>query len=735
MKRSLRVKIFRMNIVLIAVAVALFAVLGIAQVRRFADIMEKTNREQNTVIMDTMSDSMREMAMESFQKYVVSSAKVLNGEFWTMRHDLEVLARQVQMVLEQPSTYAPVEVPLPSQADAGRLTLQLLYSDGADRSDPELKDQILRIGGLGNMMLEIVEGGETLLDCMVSLPGGASIIVDSTPEGKLGADGEPRPYNADRRPWYVGALVHGETYFTPVNKDNYFDTYEVMAGVPVYVNGELAAVCGGSIRMESLGGIISAAQLGELSDTCLINETGNVIYSSRTDGELGMAANELKSLRESGNADLVALVNEALEGDTGFSLLSVDGKETYIAYAPIATVGWTQLLTISQEDLNATAYLLTQQMDAIMEESIEGLRANEIRTVITTLIFAAALLGLAMALSMLFANRLVKPIKRMTLRVSEMQGSDMTFHVDDVLLTGDEIEVLARAFENMSEKMRGYVQEIVQITSEKQRLDTELSVAADIQANMLPSRFPAFPGRREFDLYAVMDPAKEVGGDFYDFFLIDDDHLALVMADVSGKGIPAALFMVISKTLIKNVALSGQHTGPAEILSDVNNRLCEGNGDNMFVTAWLGILTISTGSMVSACAGHEYPVFYRKGRGFVLEKDPHGMAMGGLEGVRYREARWQLDPGDMLFLYTDGVPEANNSAEELFGNARMMAALEDSLRVTTGGGTRQKTDLNLFLRAVRRHVDDFVGDTPQFDDLTMMCVEYYGRALPGRKGE
>ena len=143
MKRSLRVKIFRMNIVLIAVAVALFAVLGIAQVRRFADIMEKTNREQNTVIMDTMSDSMREMAMESFQKYVVSSAKVLNREFWTMRHDLEVLARQVQMVLEQPSTYAPVEVPLPSQADAGRLTLQLHYSDEADRSDPELKDQVL----------------------------------------------------------------------------------------------------------------------------------------------------------------------------------------------------------------------------------------------------------------------------------------------------------------------------------------------------------------------------------------------------------------------------------------------------------------------------------------------------------------------------------------------------------------------------------------------------------------
>jgi sigma-B regulation protein RsbU (phosphoserine phosphatase) len=166
----------------------------------------------------------------------------------------------------------------------------------------------------------------------------------------------------------------------------------------------------------------------------------------------------------------------------------------------------------------------------------------------------------------------------------------------------------------MSKKMRGYVREIVDITAEKQRLDTELSVASEIQSNMLPSHFPAFPDRDEFDLYAVMDPAKEVGGDFYDFFLIDEDHLALVMADVSGKGVPAALFMVISKTLIKNITLSGSGAGPGGILSDVNDRLCEGNEDSMFVTVWLGILTISTGQLVSACAGHEYPVLPQRER-------------------------------------------------------------------------------------------------------------------------
>ena len=265
-----------------------------------------------------------------------------------------------------------------------------------------------------------------------------------------------------------------------------------------------------------------------------------------------------------------------------------------------------------------------------------------------------------------------------------------------------------------------------------QRLETELSVASQIQENMLPTHFPPFPDRNEFNLYAVMDPAREVGGDFYDFFLIDDDHLAVVVADVSGKGVPAALFMVISKTLIKNVTLSGVYTSPAEILKDVNNRLCEGNEDNMFVTAWLGILTISDGSLLSACAGHEYPVFYRKNEGFILEKDPHGLAMGGMEGVRYKDAVWKMHPGDLLFLYTDGVPEANNSAHELFGNERMLTSLDRSLRELGGDQKTDDMDLYLFLRAVREQIDDFVGETPQFDDLTMLCLEYRGPGKPGK---
>ena len=733
MKRSIRLKIFKLNIIPVAVAVIVFMILGIYQVRRFAGIMEQTNEDQNVVILNTLSDSLEDIATEDFQKYVVSEAKVLDSQIWIIQHDLEVLASQVKTVLNNPLSYAGVSVPLPDRNKAGQLSLQLLYSDDANQSDPNLTKRIRSIGGLGSMMLEIVSGADALVDCAVSLPGGATVMADYIPERKFASSGKLMHYNPERRPWYAGALVHEGIHFTPVNADIYTGELKIMVGVPVFLDDELAAVCGGSIRMETMGNIVSGAKLGEYTDSCLINENGNIIYSSRPDGELGIESNSLKSLTESSNAELVSLVGRALEGGVGFSLVSIDGESTYIAYAPVETVGWTQLLTISQEDLNRTAEILLEKTDRISHQSQDEVRSAETQTIIAELSIAGGLLFLAVLLSMLGASGLARPIRRMTQKVSQMKGDDMTFQMEVILLTGDEIEVLARSFESMSQKLEDYFQEIVNITSEKQRLETELSVASQIQENMLPRHFPAFPDRNEFDLYAAMDPAREVGGDFYDFFLIDEDHLAVVIADVSGKGVPAALFMVISKTVIKNVTLSGMYFNPAEILEDVNNRLCEGNDDDMFVTAWLGILTISTGGLVSACAGHEYPVFYRKGEGFVLEKDPHGLAMGGMENTRYRNTQWKLNPGDLLFLYTDGVPEANNSSEELFGDERMLASLETSLTAVSGENGTDGMDLSLFLSSVREQIDEFVGDTPQFDDLTMLCLEYRGSEWPRKE--
>lgn len=287
-------------------------------------------------------------------------------------------------------------------------------------------------------------------------------------------------------------------------------------------------------------------------------------------------------------------------------------------------------------------------------------------------------------------------------------------HELESIKTNDELQLLAETLFSMEKSVVDYIDRITSITAEKERNVFELNLARDIQASMLPCKFPPFPERKEFDIYASMTPAKEVGGDFYDFFLIDDSHVGIVMADVSGKGVPAALFMAVSKILLKNRMQISQ-ASPAEILKKVNNQLCENNKVEMFVTVWLGILDINTGIITAANAGHEFPCVKHNGR-YELIKDKHGFVLAGMENLNYKDYEIKLEKGDSLFLYTDGVTEATNTNNELFGTDRMIEALNSA----------PDEDCKAILDSVQSAIDGFVKDAPQFDDITMLCLEYNG---------
>lgn len=286
--------------------------------------------------------------------------------------------------------------------------------------------------------------------------------------------------------------------------------------------------------------------------------------------------------------------------------------------------------------------------------------------------------------------------------------------VDPDIHTQDEMEALSVSLYDMFGSMRRYMSDLVDATKERERIGAELGVATQIQRDMLPRIFPAFPQRNEFDLYASMDPAKEVGGDFYDLFLIDNDHLGVVMADVSSKGVPAALFMVIAKTLIKSHLQSGE--SPAEALMNVNDQLAENNEADFFVTVWAAVIEISTGKGVAVNAGHEHPALRRAGGQWELVVYRHGLVCGSMEGIRYREHDFQLNPGDRFFVYTDGVLEAHNASDELYGSDRMLAALNET----------PDADPEQMLKNVRASIDAFVDGAEQFDDLTMLCMRYDG---------
>jgi len=273
-----------------------------------------------------------------------------------------------------------------------------------------------------------------------------------------------------------------------------------------------------------------------------------------------------------------------------------------------------------------------------------------------------------------------------------------------------EAGVLAAAFKTMVLDLDTYIHNLTQITTENERIATELNVARQMQADMLPNTFPAFPERDEFEIYAIMQPAKEIGGDFYDFFMIDNDHLGIVIADVSGKGITAALFMVITRTLISNWARNGMN--PSEVFTKVNNQLCEGNESAMFVTAWMGVLKISTGELTYSNAGHDFPLLMKSDGSFEQLQTVKNLMLAAMDGINYKQSIIRLSPGDKLFLYTDGVTEANNINGEQYGQSRLLTILKQ-----TSFKKPRET-----LSEVKMGIDIFANEEPQFDDITMLML-------------
>ena len=382
----------------------------------------------------------------------------------------------------------------------------------------------------------------------------------------------------------------------------------------------------------------------------------------------------------------------------------------------------TPLVTDNDYGYNYTgvSVILDENGNAIAEIQyildMSEVRAYLNSFLINMLLISFAIIGITIILYIFFVRKMVtKPVGKLTTFTQEITktGTFENQHID--IKTGDEIESLSQSFNFMLAELENYIANLSKVTAEKERIGAELDIAKHIQASMLPCIFPAFPERKEFDIYATMEPAKEVGGDFYDFFMVDDTHLAIVMADVSGKGVPAALFMVIGKTLIKDHTTPGRDLG--KVFTEVNQLLCESNSEELFITAFEGVLDLVTGEFVYVNAGHEMPFICKAGGDFEPYKIRAGFVLAGMEGMKYRAGSTRLEPGDKIFQYTDGVTEATNLKNELYGMNRLGAILNK-----VKGGTP-----NDILPAIKKDIDEFVGDADQFDDITMLCLEYKAR--------
>lgn len=342
-------------------------------------------------------------------------------------------------------------------------------------------------------------------------------------------------------------------------------------------------------------------------------------------------------------------------------------------------------------------------------------------------LFQTLALNFYFALSMGFMwfaeKRIARPIENLAEVAENYYVEHATDKQRETMITaceqyaGDSTEVgnLARSYISMVKDLEDYIDHLQTVTAEKERINAELTLASDIQAHMLPCIFPPFPEHDEFEIYATMTPAKEVGGDFYDFYMIDDNHLAIVIADVSGKGVPAALFMVITKTLIKNQAQMGLEVN--DVFTAVNHLLCEGNDAGLFVTAWMGVLDLKNGQLTFANAGHNPPLLKQKDGSFTYLKTRPGLVLAGMDGIKYRKNELFLESGDRLFLYTDGVTEATATDNQLYGEERLKRFMDGHLKDTTED----------VLHGLKEDIDRFVGEAPQFDDITMLMLDFKKR--------
>ncbi len=705
---GLQQKILNLVLIFVLAITGVYAGVSIYQSRSLTDTVTEASNEQQQSITKVSEETMKAVVNSSLTKSTAMEAYIANDMFSDIKTDVATLQNLATGLFEHKDDFEPYPVFPPDPSKDGEYSAQVLHEAGVDYTKSEY------LGAAAHMsdtMIAMCERSGYMTNCFIGLEDGTLLCIDSNSANKYDENGDLPDFPVRDRPWYTGAVEAGEVCFSGIEADTYTDSIGIECSAPIYVDGKLIGVIGADLFLEAMDEYVKNSS-NQGSNICVISDDGKVIFAPDDNGVFTVELSEnAPDLRNAENTELADFVTKALNEQTELMTISVNGREYYMTGSPMSTVGWAVVSFVDKELTRQPTNIMLKQYEQINEKAtdkfVEGTEYSKKTLEVMTL----AVLILASVSALFVAGRIVRPVERMTKRITEISGSDLAFEMEDTYKTNDEIEVLAESFAILSERTRLYIDQITKITAEKERIGAELELATKIQASMLPNIFPAFPDRKEFDIFASMTPAKEVGGDFYDFFLIDDDHLGMVMADVSGKGVPAALFMMMSKILVNNFAMMG--SSPSKVLEQTNNQICKNNEEEMFVTVWFGVLEISTGRITAANAGHEYPIVKKADGSFELFKDKHGFVIGGMNGMRYKEYEFTLEKGGTLFLYTDGVAEATNSKNELFGTDRMLEALNKAPEA----GPRT------LLTNMKNAVDVFVDEAPQFDDLTMLCVK------------
>ena len=679
-------------------ALLLISVISYVEMLNLTKYSENANVQLGVTASEESSDALLNQADEYLTKVVRGQASYNDGILHQVEIEVSTARDYIENLYANADNFIGYIPPLPDQTKDGETCAKGFIAANGEMT-PELEAEFKLISNAEYAFAPIYSHDSVIDNLYLGTESGISYRY--SPYNSFDPTYDPR-----ERGWYTAASeVNGDITWVDTYIDSYGELCVTCAAAFKDKSGKIKGVVATDLYMSSLVENILSTRIGKEGYSFLLGADGK--YLAHPDYSTEGFIDDPKV---DATLDWIETVDDMVSGNSDVRVVTINGQESYVAYAPLETTGWTLAVTVPISEVTQPAYDTKEEINVYTDTArtyIEGTLSEVLNRFIT--LFAICTL-IFVLFAFILSNTITRPIKRLVHSVHKIGSGDLDAKIE--VKGQDEISDLGHAFNSMTKELKEYIKNLTKVTAEKERIGTELSVATEIQASMLPR---VFPDSEEFELFASMHPAKEVGGDFYDFFMIDDRHLGLVMADVSGKGVPAALFMVISKSFIKNRSLMGGT--PSEILSFVNNQLCEANSAEMFVTTWLGIMDLDTGIVKAVSAGHEFPAIQKANGKFELFKDPHGFVLAGMEDMRYKDYEFTIEPGGALYLYTDGVAEATNNDNQLFGTDRMIDALNKDPNA-------KPEDI---LKNVREDIDIFVGEADQFDDITMLALRYKGK--------
>lgn len=647
-------------------------------------------------------EAMRRQVTAGLSQLSRDNASQVDFLMGSVRRDTERLSREMTAILSEPGRYPAARAEEPRHLASPALSVYLTFAPDARRGAADFEAEIAETANLSDFLLRTVEESPLLHSAYAASERGFMLQADAYAEGAFASPdaAEAEPFEMRGRPWYRAAMKAGHAVFTEVFTDYYSGDLSVTCAAPYYRAGEPAGVVGLDCFLKQAENVVLASQLGEQGESLIMDRAGRVLFSTAKDGPLAA----------SGEAGPLSAIAQALIGaDAGVTETDIDGRRYFAAYAPLRNVEWTFVILVDRAEAMAPLWAVQSDME---KETSGQLAALDGR--LHTMRFEMAAIALLVALFTAAAvyaasERLTRPLRSLEKNVRSLAEGDFTGTVEEIK-TGDEIEHLSAAFREMTERLGTYLSEKERMAAEKAHTAAEMNVARNIQQGLLPRDF--LTERTDVELAASMEPAREVGGDFYDFYLLDDRRLVLTIADVSDKGIPAAMFMLVSRTILKNSILQMRsEEWLAEAVSRANGQLAEKNEEMMFVTAFAAVLDLETGRLTCVNAGHN-PLYIRRADGKRLRLEGrHGIPLGVKRRFTYRQQEETLAPGDLLLLYTDGATEAMDAEKNLYGR-RIEEVLEKE------GGK----PADAFLKALRADLRAHMKDAPQSDDITLLAV-------------